>query len=181
MKLKHLLIFLPILLFTYLFINFSIDKQDLSGDFKSKDIRLIALGDSLEEVLQKLGRPYKIESLAGLHELKCKAPKDQLIMDIRTNTNIRKIVNLKFSEKDYCCSGNKEDLVNKRVTLVYSNRVEFSNHYPMLWIKFDKDFRVNSVFAKQYEGYLGLEEPCIYSLNQDQHFENKELFEKNFD
>ena len=96
------------------------------------------------------------------------------------DSDIREIINQKFSETDYCCEGNREDLLNKRVTLVYTRPIEFSKHYPMLWVHLDSNFTVVNVFAKQYDGFLGLEDPCIYSLDQEKKFENKKLFEKNF-
>lgn len=164
----------------FISINFSIDKKDLAGNFTSTEIRQIKIGMSLEEVQQKLGKPYKITSLAGLHNLNCKRQKSQLNKDISEDSDIREIVNHKFSETDYCCGGNKEDLLNKQVSLVYTKPVEFSRHYPMLWIHMDSNFTVTNVFAKQYDGFLGLEDPCIYSLEQEKTIENKELFEKNF-
>lgn len=89
-------------------------------------------------------------------------------------------MNQKFSETDYCCEGNKQDLANKRVTLVYSKRKEFSKHYPMLWVHLDSSFKVENVFAKQYDGYLGFDDACIYNVTADNNFEMAELFEKNF-
>lgn len=135
---------------------------------------------NLEEVLNILGRPYKIEALAGLHDFNCTQPNTQLIKDIDEDSDIREIVNEKFSVTDFCCEGNREDLSHKRVTLEYTKPKDFSRHYPMLWVHLDSNFQVESVYAKQYDGFLGLDDPCIYSLNQESVSENQELFEKNF-
>ena len=156
------------------------DKRDLSGDFSSTEIRQIQIGMHLEDVQEILGKPYQITSLAGLHELTCKRQNPRLIEDIDSKSDIKKLVNQKFSETDYCCEGNKEDLENKRVTLVYTKRQEFSRHYPMLWVHLDSNFQVENVFAKQYDGFLGLDDPCIYSLTAESHFEKTDLFVENF-
>jgi len=156
------------------------DKRDLSGEFSATEIRQIQVGMNLEDVQEILGQPYQITSLAGLHEMTCKRQKSRLTEDIGTKSDIKQLVNQKFSETDYCCEGNKEDLENKRVTLVYTKRQEFSRHYPMLWIHLDSNFQVENVFAKQYDGYLGLDYPCIYSLTAESHFEETELFAENF-
>lgn len=180
MKIKRTIIIAVFLVIGFVSINFSIDKRELSGDFTSTEIRRIKIGMTLEEVQEILGQPFQITSLAGLHELTCRNPNEGLIIDINLNSNIREIVNQYFSETDYCCNGNKDDLANKRVTLEYTKRIEFSRHYPMLWVHLDKNLRVESVFAKQYDGFLGLDDPCIYSLARKNHFEHEELFEKHF-
>jgi len=180
MKFKTIILILIIIGIVSISINFSIDKKDLAGKFTSTEIRQIKIGMSLEEVQQTIGAPYKITSLAGLHELNCKGQNERLICDINPGSDIRQIINTRFTQTDYCCDGNKEDLSHKRVTLVYTKRVEFSRHYPMLWVHLDSSFKVNNVFAKQYDGYLGINDPCIYSLEADGIFEKQRLFEKNF-
>jgi hypothetical protein len=35
----------------------------------------------------------------------------------------------------------------------------------MLWVHFDGNFEVYSVYAKRYEGHIGLDENTIYSLS----------------
>ena len=161
--------------------NFSIDKKDLASDFSSKDIKKIKLGMKLQEVEMILGRPYEINSLAGLHHYTCSKPKHMLSENVSEKTDIIKIVNNKFSETDYCCEGNKDDLEIKRVTLVYSKRKEFSKSYPMLWVHLDSGFQVESVFAKRYDGLLGMEDPCIYSLDPEGYFEDEKLLAQSFD
>ena len=180
MKLKKGILIIVLIGIAYISVNFSLDKSELSGDFSSTEIRQIELGMTLEDVQKILGQPFQITSLAGLHDLSCERSKNRLIEDITPSLDIRQIVNEKFSESDFCCEGNKDDMAEKRVTLVYTKRIEFSKHYPMLWIHLDNNFKVKNVYAKQYDGYLGLDDPCIYSMNIDSEFENKELFEKNF-
>jgi hypothetical protein len=180
MKLKQIILFSLLVVVAFIMINFSMEKRDLSGDFSATDIRQIEVGMSLEEVQKILGQPYEITSLAGLHELTCTRQKSKLKATINPNSDIRQLVDQKFSEADFCCDGNKEDLANKRVTLVYTARKEFSKHYPMLWIHLDGNFHVESVYAKQYDGFPGFDDPCIYSLSAENHFEMKDLFEENF-
>ena len=161
---------------TYIIFNLSVTKKDLSGDFCSEDIRKVQIGMSLEQVQKILGNPYEINALAGLHEGKCTSQKSRLIYPVNSQTNIRKIVNQKFADTNYCCEGNKDDLKEKRVTLVFTKPVEFSSSYPMLWIHLDSNFNVVSVFAKKYDGFLGLDDPAIYLLTKDELFEGKKLF-----
>ena len=180
MRLKQVILLSILIVIAFITVNFSMDKRDLSGEFSSIDIRQVKIGMDLEEVQEILGKPYQINALEGLHELTCKQPKSRLIQDINSDIKIREIVNRKYAETDYCCEGNKDDLKYKGVTLVYSKRKEFSRHYPMLWVHLDSNFKVWNVFAKQYDGYLGFDDPCIYSLNIERDFEDKTLFEKNF-
>ena len=180
MRIKQIALITIIIGVSFISINLLIDKRELSGNFTSCEIRQIKIGMTLEQVQQTLGQPFQITSLAGLHNSDCTRQKSRLIKDISEDSDIREIINQKFSETDYCCEGNREDLLNKRVTLVYTRPIEFSKHYPMLWVHLDSNFTVVNVFAKQYDGFLGLEDPCIYSLDQEKKFENKKLFEKNF-
>lgn len=180
MKLKKIILLSILIVIIFITINLSMSKRDLAGDFTSSEIRQIQIGMNLEEVQDILKSPYQITSLAGLHDLNCKVQKSRLIKDIDSKSDIKQIVNQKFSDTNYCCAGNKQDLENKRVTLVYTKRLEFSRHYPMLWIHLDNNFQVESVFAKQYDGYIGLDDPCIYSLTSESHFENTKLFNENF-
>lgn len=180
MKRKQLILLSLLIVIGFITVNFSMDKRDLSGEFSATEIRQIQVGMNLEDVQEILGQPYQITSLAGLHEMTCKRQKSRLTENIGSKSDIKQLVNQKFSETDYCCEGNKEDLENKRVTLVYTKRQEFSRHYPMLWIHLDSNFQVENVFAKQYDGYLGLDDPCIYSLTVESHFEETELFVENF-
>ncbi|MDG1476004.1 MAG: hypothetical protein P8Q14_02555 [Vicingaceae bacterium] len=180
MKRKQIILLSILIVIGFITVNFSMDKRDLSGDFSSTEIRQIQIGMDLEDVQEILGEPYQITSLAGLHNLTCKRQKSRLTENIDSKSDIKQLVNQKFSETNYCCEGNKEDLENKRVTLVFTKRQEFSRHYPMLWVHMDSNFQVENVFAKQYDGYLGFDDPCIYSLNAGSDFENQELFEMNF-
>jgi hypothetical protein len=180
MRRKQIILLSLLIVVGFITVNFSIDKRDLSGDFSSTEIRQIQIGMDLEEVQKILGEPYQITSLAGLHDLTCKRQKSRLTEDIYSKSDIKQLVNQKFSETDYCCEGNREDLENKRVTLVYTKRQEFSRHYPMLWVHMNSKFQVENVFAKQYDGYLGLDDPCIYNLTADNNLELTELFKKNF-
>jgi hypothetical protein len=180
MKLKKSISISVLIVIAIITVNISIVKRDLAGEFSATEIRQIKVGMNLEDVQEILGQPYQITSFSGHHNLTCKGPKSQLTEGINPNSDFRQLVNQTFSKTDFCCEGNKDDLVTKNVTLVYTKRQEFSRHYPMLWIHLDNHFQVENVVAKQYDGYLGLDDCVIYSLAAYSHFENEALFERNF-
>ncbi len=131
---------------------------------------------TLEEVLTILGRPYHISSTRGKHNIRCRQPKSRLDMDINDQTDIKAEVEKIYNDTNYCCEGNREDLKDKFLTLTYTKRVPLSEYYPMLWVHLDSSYRVSNVFAKQYDGFLGLDDPCIYSDGVG----DEEKFKKNF-
>jgi hypothetical protein len=135
----------------------------------------------LEDVQAILGQPFSIKSLAGMHNLTCEHPRPRLNQTLTKDADIRAIVDEKFSKTDFCCEGNKEDMAEKRVTLIFTEPMKFSRHYPMLWVHLDGDFKVASVTAKQYDGYLGFDDPVIYSMSAADTFEETRLFEESFD
>lgn len=175
---------LVLLLFTlstlYVIVNCSRTRQDLSEDITANEVEEIRIGMTLEQVERILGQPYEIHSLSGLHELNCPNPKPRLVQEIDSETDIRQIVNAKFSDTNYCCDGNRDDLAIKRVTLTYSKPVWLSKYYPMLWVHLDSNFQVYHVYAKRYEGGLGFDDPAIYSLHYTDKYVNSKLFYSTF-
>ncbi len=101
MKLKNGILIKVLIGIAFISVNFSMDKSELSGDFSSNKIRQIELGMTLEDVQKILGKPFQITSLAGLHEISCERPKNRQIKDITHSSDIRQIVNQKFSETDF--------------------------------------------------------------------------------
>ena len=138
-------------------------RSDIANNITGDKIKAIKKGMTLEQVVAILGRPYSINSLNGLHDISCKTPKPRLEIDINNQTNIKAEVEKIYNDTNYCCEGNKEDLQDKYVTLTYTRPVNFSKHYPMLWVHLDSTYRVSNVYAKQYDGLFGLDDPCIYS------------------
>ena len=138
-------------------------RSDIANNITGDKIKQVKKGMTLEQVVAILGRPYSINSLNGLHDFSCKTPKPRLEMDINNQTNIKAEVEKIYNDTNYCCEGNKEDIQNKFVTLTYTRPVHLSLHYPMLWVHLDSTYKVYSVYAKQYDGILGLDDPCIYS------------------
>lgn len=179
-KTRTLLAILISTIIIFLIVNLFSFKQDVSRQFSASEIRQIKVGMSLEDVQEILGQPYKIKSLSGIHNFTCKQQKPTLVKEVTDNLDIRQVVNNKFLETDFCCEGNRRDMQNKKLTLVYTKEKQIAIHYPMLWVHLDDNFKVKQVFAKQYDGLLGFDDPCIYSLSTDTLFENKKLFEKNF-
>ncbi len=146
-------------------INLLGTRADLPNGVKGDKIKLIQPGWTLEQVVATLGRPYKIDASQGLHNIGCPNAKPRLDIDINNATDIRQVVNVFYSDTNFCCEGNKEDLQTKAVTLTYTRPVRLSKHYPMLWIHLDSSFKVYSVYAKQYDGLLGLDDPSIYGMS----------------
>ncbi|MEY4875065.1 MAG: hypothetical protein RL708_214 [Bacteroidota bacterium] len=138
-------------------------RADIANDITGNKIKQVKKGMTLEQVVAILGRPYSINSLNGLHDISCRNSKSRLEMDINNQTNIKEEVEKIYSDTSYCCEGNKEDLQNKFVTLTYTRPIKLSNHYPMLWVHLDSTYKVSNVYAKQYDGLLGLDDPSIYS------------------
>lgn len=141
---------------------------------------------TLKEVQAILGRPLKITSFAGaVHQNTCERPIKSLDEKISSNSDIRGIVNAKFSSTEFCCEAYKRTLKDIRVTLVYTESQRDLNYswlqrYPMLWVHLNDDFSVRSIYVKEYAGIKGLNETVIYCLSEDLFGEKKELLEKNF-
>jgi hypothetical protein len=152
-----------IILCLILVINILGYRANIANGITGTEIKEIKLGMTLEQVISILGKPYKIEGLAGLHDFDCKNPKPRLEMNVNENTDIISIVDSIFNNIDYCCDGNKEDIKRgKRVTLTYTKPIRLSKYYPMFWVHLDCNYRVRNVFAKRYEF---IDDICIYSLS----------------
>jgi hypothetical protein len=164
MKRKILGVFLIIgLILAVLFIiNFF--SPSLPTKVKSDNILKIVPGMPVENVFNILGRPFSITALYGIHQIGCVNPNPNLNEILNKNTDIKKLVHDFISNQKYCCDGNKRDLEEfDNITLVYTKRgILFS--YPMLWVHLDTSFRVNNVYAKEYEGWLLGDDPGIYSF-----------------
>ncbi len=154
-----------IILLFILTINFLGTRADIVIGVSGSKIKQVKPGLTLEEVISILGRPYKIDAPKGLHDIGCPNPKPLLKMDINNTTDIRQVVDAFYNDTNYCCDGNKEDLKTKELTLTYTRPITFSKHYPMLWVHLDSSYKVYSVYAKQYDGLLGLDDPGIYGLS----------------
>jgi hypothetical protein len=136
----------------------------LPDKVKSDNILKIVPGMPIENVFNILGRPFSINALNGIHTIVCANPNRILDESIHKNTDIKKVVHDFISNQKYCCDGNKRDLEEfDNITLVYTKRgILFS--YPMLWVHLDTSFKVNNVFAKEYEGGLWGDDPGIYGF-----------------
>lgn len=152
-----------VLLFV-LVINIIGTRADIVDGVTGDKIKQVKSGLTLEQVISILGRPYKINTSPGLHNIDCPNPRPLLNMDINNNTDIRQIVDNIYNDTNYCCDGNKQDMQTKGVTLTYTRPVSFSKYYPMLWVHLDSTFKVWNVYAKQYDGLLGYDDRQIYSL-----------------
>jgi len=154
-----------IILCFVLVINILGYRSNVANGITGTEIKKIEMGMTLEQVISILGKPYEIETLAGLHNLTCQNPKPRLEMSIDEDTDIIYIIDSIFSDTFFCCEGNEEDIQSgKRVTLTYTKRFcllkSLFAPYPMLWVHLDSNYCVNSVGAKRYP-----EDIHIYSLS----------------
>lgn len=147
-------------------------RSNIAAGVTGDKIKQVKPGMSMEEVVSILGNPYGLESMAGLHTFQCQHPKPSLQIAVTKSLDIRKAVDDFYNDTIYCCPGNREDKQTKEITLIYTKPVEFSMHYPMLWIHLDSSFRVYGVYAKRYDGFLGLDDPCIYSQYWERMFDS---------
>lgn len=150
-----------------LMVNITGTRSDLVTGVTGNKIKAIKPGMTLEQVVSIMGQPYQIDASQGLHLLECKKSKARLVIDMDNTINIKTVVDNFYNDTNYCCEGNKEDMKNKEVTLTYSRPVKFSKYYPMIWIHLDSNFCVNSIYAKRYDGFLGVDDPGIYGLSSD--------------
>jgi len=151
----------------FLFISLLGIRKDIVKGVTGDKIKQIKLGWTLEQVLATLGRPYNIEASIGLHDNECPRAKPRLEIEVINATDIRQTVNIFYNDTNFCCEGNKIDLQTKGVTLTYTRPVLLAKYYPMLWIHFDKYFKVNSVYAvevNQLEEFEGVDDQAIYSM-----------------
>ena len=159
---KIILLLAGLILLFVLGINLLGTRSDIVEGVTGEKIKQILPGWTLEQVLATLGRPYKIDASQGLHKIGCPYAKPRLDIDINNATDIKQIVNAFYSDTNFCCLGYKEDLQTKEVTLTYTRPVWLSKHYPMLWVHLDSSYKVYSVYAKQYDGLLGFDDPSLY-------------------
>lgn len=156
-----------LLLLLLLMVNILGTRSDLVSGVTGNKLKATKPGMTLEQVISILGMPYQMEASQGLHLLECKKSRDRLVIDLDNNIDIKATVDNYYSDTNYCCEGNREDMKNKKVTLTYSRPVKFSKYYPMIWIHLDSNYQVSSVYAKRYDGFLGMDDPGIYGSSWD--------------
>ncbi len=136
----------------------------LPDKVKSDNILKITPGMTMDQVFDIIGRPLSITGLHGIHKTGCRNPNPTLDIDINKDTDIKKSVHDFICNQKYCCDGNKRDLEEfDNITLVYT-KSGFLFSYPMLWVHLDTSFKVNNVYAKEYEGGLLGDDPGIYGF-----------------
>ena len=183
-----------LILLSIIIVNILGTRTDIVNGVNSDKIKKVKPGMTLEQVTSILGLPYKIDASQGLHNFDCKKPRHRLSIEINKLTDIKLIVDNFYNDTNYCCEGNKEDMQTKGVTMTYTRPVSFSKYYPMLWVHIDSNYRVYSIYAKRYEGFLGLDDLTIYSLSCDfdtltskldyestKEFINDKVFQDSFD
>lgn len=164
MKRKTLVVFLIIGLILAIFYTIDFFSPGLPDKVKSDNILKITPGMTMDQVFNILGRPFTVTGLHGIHKIGCSNPNSMLDEDINENTDIKILVRDVISNQKYCCDGNKEDIEGfDNITLVYTERGMLFC-YPMLWVHLDTSFKVNNVYAKEYEGGLLGDDPAIYGF-----------------
>ena len=154
-----------LVLLLVLAVNIAGTRADIVEGVDGNKIKQVKLGMTLEEVISLLGRPYKIGTLKGVHNADCKNLLPHSELDVSSSSDIKSVVEKFYNDSIYCCEANKEDMQRKYITLTFTRPVTFCKNYPMLWVHMDKDFKVHNVYAKCYDGILGLDDPGIYSLS----------------
>jgi hypothetical protein len=128
------------------------------------NILKITPGMTLEQVSEIIGTPLRVKALYGMHKIGCSKVNPVLDAAVNTKTDIRKLVFYFMENQGYCCEANKEDVENfNHIYLVYT-KPRILGSYPMLWVRLDTNFRVDNIYAKEYEGLFFGNDPCIYSL-----------------
>lgn len=135
--------------------NFASEKVTYQG------IKAIEVGMLVNEVIDTIGLPVEIK--ANWHidiDLKGKPV-------IEKATSKEAVLNQlnKWQEDKTCCPERDEESKYRRYTFTYSRGVVGFRDYLMIWVHFDKELKVESVYVKRYEGGIGLEEFEMYSLS----------------
>ena len=166
-----------LILVILIWINFSGEKTDIVDGINGQKIQEIKIGMTMENVISILGRPLTINVTNGVHSENCKSHRNSIKIKINKNSDLRNIINKIFSDTNYCCEGNREEMRTKDYSFIYTRPV-FGRFYPMLWVHFDSLFNVECVAANKY--YF-IEHFTIYNLSKDgQIYLNKKLFNECF-
>ncbi len=106
-------------------------RSNVANGITGDEIKKIEMGMTLEQVISILGKPYEINGLEVQHGFSCKNS-NFLETSVNENTDIIHIVDSFFNDTS-CCEAYKEDrqLLDKRVTLIYTKPVRFSKYYPI--------------------------------------------------
>lgn len=184
-KITAFLTILSILIFLTLIVRIpNYNKEKISAH----SIRSIQPGDSLEKVFLTLGNPkeYFLETFTS-HKIGCKNPKGSIGRKFKSLSDLVQKISTQFNDTISSCS--PDDKPHFNITLTYTEP-KFFLRYPMLWIHFDKNYRVYGVYAKDYTLF---DDICIYysscQLNdstyesiyhQKEHYEIEEIFEEVF-
>ena len=75
----------------------------------------------------------------------------------------------------------KDKYLRDGKTLTYTKPIKYAMTYPMLWVHFDKNYKVNCIFAKKYILWGGDNE-CIYGIDENYNPQNPDttFLEANF-
>lgn len=175
-------IFIALIAFSLclMFYDLSQVHSDIVKGVTTEKIKRIKPGMALEEVLIVLGKPYDMDILRSTHNISCNSPKTFLQIPVSGSVEVIKMITDIFSDTNYCCDGYRDDLLmpNRTFTLIYTRPVKLFS-YPMLWVHFDGDYKVTSVYAKEY---MMLDDACIYSIDENDgaYLSNDEVLNKYF-
>ena len=157
----------------YISLLFLGTRSDLVKGITGDKIKQVIPGMTLEQVINILGKPYRIEAPLGIHDKNCVKPEPKLDLEVTKQTNIIKITESIYNHPKYCCEASKH---NKTITFTYSKPVLLSKNYAMLWVHFDSTYKVSSIYAKRYEGVAKLDDPEVYYHTKHMVRINKDKF-----
>ena len=125
----------------------SFPARDVAPGVTADRIQQVRLGMTPAQVVATLGKPLnEIGSYRG-----------QYPRNVARNPDFAR---LPLPETSYV---DGDRLHDQSCTFIYTRPGGFFRTYPMLWVHFDKQARVNNVYAKEY----GADDQCIYSLTLD--------------
>jgi hypothetical protein len=142
-------------------------------------IKAIKLDMSIDQVIDLIGLPYEIKAKWYTHEIfRDPASKnnhfDVPIKEINKKEDITTQINIWRQDTTYCCQAYKNDQSTRGYTFAYSNHNVSFQDYPMVWIHFDTEIKVDQVYVKRYEG-IGWDSFEVYSLSNWGKVESSEL------
>jgi hypothetical protein len=134
----------------------------------ARRIQQVQLGMSPMQVVALLGRPYHMGSYKGSNSHSMANCADfnatKMEADVADTTSIEGFFQRAAADTAvHICDMNDDRRHERNSTFTYTRHGGVFWTYPMLWVHFDKQARVNSVYAKEYAG----DDTCIYSLSAE--------------
>lgn len=153
----------PLLAITVALIGCS--TSDLAEGVNQRTVRSLRIGMSVDSVIKTIGLPFYASYGTGVHNGSCHSPIPLEKFVPTDATSIIATVDTAFYSARFCCNTERQQRT-RGFTLEYSRKPSGPGSYPMLWVGFDEDRRVRTVFAKVYcEFQLCFDHVTVYHLS----------------